>query len=253
MLVRHELIHYNKYILTTLEKIKYAFIGFLFIFLLSMLFYNNIFISIIFSMVGLLYPIYIKSELMNKRKSELKSQFKECIYTLSASLRTGKSIESALKETLNDMKILYTDSSTYIIRELEVIIRRIEMNEIIEDVLQDFAKRAEVEEITNFSDVFITAKRTGGDLISIINYTTSIINEKIEIQQEIEVLITSKQFEQRILTLLVPLIIVYLQVSSPGYLNVMYTTITGRILMTIALILYLFSYILGKKITEIEV
>ena len=127
------------------------------------------------------------------------------------------------------------------------------MNDTIEDAINDFADRASIDDITNFANVFVTAKRTGGNIISIIRYTSNVISEKIEIQNEIEVLVSSKQFEHKILSLLVPSMIIYLQVGSPGYLDVMYTTLGGRILMTICLILFAVSYKIGKKITNIEV
>lgn len=251
--IKNELIHYDEYHMNLLEKIKYTLVAMVSIYLLSILFYNNHIIAGIFSFSGLLYPKYKKPDLIKKRKQELKLQFKEAIYALSSSLGAGKSIESAFKSVLRDLRILYPDPRTNIILEFEYIVRKIEMNETIEEAILDFAARASIDDITNFSNVFITAKRTGGNIINIIRYTSSMINEKIEIQHEIEVLVVGKQFEQKILSLLVPAIIIYLQISSPGYLDVMYSTLGGRILMTICLLLFAISYKVGKKIMDIEV
>ncbi|GMQ57661.1 hypothetical protein AN1V17_20560 [Vallitalea sediminicola] len=247
------LINYDEYHMDIRERIKYSVMAMVGIYLLCILFYNNHIIAGIFSLIGLLYPKYKKPQLIKKRKKELRLQFKEAIYALSSSLGAGKSIESAFKSVLNDLRILYPEPNTYIILEFEYIVRKIEMNETIEDAIQDFASRASIDDITNFSNVFITAKRTGGNIISIIRYTSNMISEKIEIQSEIEVLVSSKQFEQSILSLLVPGIIIYLQISSPGYLDVMYSTLLGRILMTVCLILFAISYKVGRKITDIEV
>jgi tight adherence protein B len=248
-----ELINYDEYNMDILERVKYSVMAMVVIYLLCILFYNNHIIAGIFSTIGLLYPRYKKPQLIKKRKKELRIQFKEAIYALSSSLGAGKSIESAVRSVLSDLRILYPEPDTYIILEFEYIVRKIEMNETIEDAIQDFASRAAIDDISNFSNVFITAKRTGGNIINIIRYTSNVISEKIEIQNEIEVLVASKQFEQRILSLLVPGMIVYLQISSPGYLDVMYSTITGRILMTVCLILFAVSYKVGKKIIDIEV
>lgn len=250
---RNELIYYDQYNMSINEKIKYSLIGIISVYILCMLFYNNHIIAGLFSFIGLLYPKYKKKDLIYKRKQELTIQFKEAIYALSSSLSAGKSMESAFRAVLSDLRLLYTDNNTYIIREFEYIVRKIEMNETIEDAINDFASRAMIDDITNFANVITTAKRTGGNIISIIRYTSNIICEKIEIKNEIEVSVANKQFEQKILSLLVPLIIIYLQISSPGYLDVMYSTIGGRILMTICLTLFLISYKVGKKITNIEV
>ncbi|GKX30627.1 hypothetical protein SH1V18_31070 [Vallitalea longa] len=251
--ISKELINYNVYHMEIKEKIKYSVMAIAVVYLLCILFYDNLIIAIILSSIGLLYPKYKKNDLIKKRKKELRLQFKEAIYALSSSLGAGQSIESAFKSVLNDLRILYPDPDTYIILEFEYIVRKIEMNETIEDAIDEFAYRASIDDITNFANVFVTAKRTGGNIISIIRYTSNVISEKIEIQNEIEVLVSSKQFEQKILSLLVPAMIVYLQIASPGYLDVMYTTIGGRILMTVCLMLFVVSYKIGKKITDIEV
>lgn len=247
------LIHYDIYELTLAERLKYTFFAMGVIYIMGLLFYNHHVIALMLSFLGLFYPKLKKPDLVKKRKQALKAQFKEMIYALSSSLGAGKSIESAFKAVLKDLRILYPNPQTSIIIELEYIVRKIEMNETIEEAIEDFAKRASIDDITNFSNVFTTAKRTGGNIISIIAYTSRTISEKMEIQNEIEVLVASKQFEQKILSLLVPLIIVYLQISSPGYLNVMYTSLQGRVLMTISLIIFMISYKVGQKITNIEV
>jgi tight adherence protein B len=249
----NKLINYNEYNISILERIKYSLIAMPVIYILCILFYNNHIFASIFSLLGLLYPNYKKANLIKKRKHELKFQFKEAIYALSSSMSAGKSIESSFKDSLNDLRILYPNPNTYIVLEFEYIVRKIEMNETIEEAILDFAKRASIDDITNFANVFITAKRTGGNIIRIIKYTSTVISEKMEIQNEIEVLISNKKFEQKILSLLVPGIIIYLQISSPTYLDVMYSTIRGRILMTICLILFVISYKIGEKIMDIEV
>ncbi len=84
-------------------------------------------------------------------------------------------------------------------------------------------------------------------------FTTTSINEKIEILEAIDIMITGKKYEQRILGLMVPFIIVYLKLFSAGFTQMMYETIPGKIAMTVALSIYLLSLILGKKVVDIKV
>jgi len=109
--------------------------------------------ALILTPLALLYPKRKTKDIIEKRKSELNLQFKDLLYSISASLTAGKSVETAFKEALNDLCILYPDPDTYIIREVEYIVRRLEMNETIEDALEDLAKRSHLEDIQNFTDV----------------------------------------------------------------------------------------------------
>lgn len=236
-----------------IERIKYGIIGILGFYFLALLFYGNRNIAFILSWLGILYVPIKKQGLIRARKKVLKKQFKESLYALSSSISVGKSVELAFLEALNDLKIIFYDQEAFILSEFELIVRKICMNESIESALLDFALRAEDEDIMNFTNVFITAKRTGGNLVEIMKYTITSINEKIEIIENINVIITGKKYEQQILTLLLPLIILYLNVFSSGFVNVLYTTIRGRIAMTGALGLYILSFIISRKVIEIEV
>lgn len=244
---------YNTYEMSKIEKLKYGCFGISGLFLLAMLFYGQIIIALPVSLFGILYIPYKKKVLVGERKKKLKEQFKEGLYALSSSISVGKSVELAFIEALNDLRVIYYDDDTYIIEEFGYIVRKIAMNDSIESALLDFALRAEDEDITNFTNVFITAKRTGGNLVEIMKYTTTTINEKMMIMENINVLITGKKYEQKILAFLVPFIIIYLHLFSSGFLEVMYKTLRGRIAMTAALLLYIVSFIVSKKVVDIEV
>jgi len=45
----------------------------------------------------------------------------------------------------------------------------------------------------------------------------------------------------------------YVDITSKGYFDVMYTTMAGRVIMTICLGVYLIAYYLAQKIMQIEV
>lgn len=247
------MIDYNTYHMSLYERVKYSIIGFIGMFILGGLFYESIIISFMIGCLGIFYMPYKNQLIIKERKKRLKEQFKEALYALSSSISVGKSIELAFVEALKDLRFIYYSEDVYIIKEFEYIVRRISMNESIENALLDFALRAEDEDITNFTNVFITAKRTGGNLVEIMKYTNTIINEKMEIMENIEILVTNKKYEQKILALLVPFIILYLRVFSSGFLDVMYQTIKGRIAMSIALALYIISFVVGKRVVNIEV
>ena len=62
-----------------------------------------------------------------------------------------------------------------------------------------------------------------------------------------------KQFEQRIMNLMPYLIVLYVDLSSPGFFSQMYETAVGRGVMTGCLVLYLLAWRVSGKILQIEV
>lgn len=195
--VEGHLIDYSKYHLSLKEYIFYMSTSMIVFFLVGYLFYESIIFSIILAGLGFIYPRIQRKKLLEKRKEKLSVQFKEAIASLSSSLAAGRSIENSFREIVYDLKLLYPDPNTYIIREFEIINRRVENGETIERAIQDFAIRSDLEDIMNFSDIFITCKRTGGNLVEVIRRTADVISEKIDIQQEVQVMIAQKSSNQK--------------------------------------------------------
>lgn len=248
-----EFIDYETYYMGRKEKLFYILLAAIVVYIVGFIFYRNHIISTLLMPLSFLYPRFRRKEIIKRRKNELIMQFKEALYALSTSLSAGKSIEMAFKDALKDLVILYPDPDAYIIKEFQYIIRKLEMNEIIEDVLSDFATRAHLEDINSFVDVFVTCKRTGGNIAEIIKSTSNVIADKIHIKQDIETMLAQKKFEQRLLNIIPIFLILILSTNAMDYMEPVFSTMLGRGMMTISIILLAVAYLISKKIMDIEV
>jgi tight adherence protein B len=244
--------NYDEYRLSFKEYIRYILQGVAIILIIGWLFYRSIIGAILAS--PLLYPYLrrTKSRLAAKRKWQLCLEFNDGITSLSSALRAGYSAENAFEEALKDLMLLY-GGEAIIIREFKRIVNQVNMNIPVEKALADFAERTGIDDILSFSEVFATAKRTGGDLVSIIKGTSAAISGKTEVKREIITMLAAKKYESNILKVMPPGIILYLQLSSPGFLSPLYHNIAGIIIMTVILGLYLGAYVLINRISSIEV
>ena len=71
--------------------------------------------------------------------------------------------------------------------------------------------------------------------------------------KEIEATLAAKKSEQMIMSLMPVGIILYLQMTSPGFLSVLYGNPFGIAAMSICLVIYAAAYWLGRRIVDIEV
>lgn len=179
-------------------------------------------------------------------------QFRDGILSISAALNAGYSMENAILQAKEDLKLMYEEDAL-IITEFQYMIHQLKNNQTVEEVFWDFSKRSKVEDIYNFAEVFITAKRTGGDIIKIIRRTCNSISDKIEVKREIITLITAKKFESSIMNLIPLGIILYMWAFSPGFMEPLYGNVMGIMIMTITLVLYGIAYWLSQRIINIEV
>ena len=119
-------------------------------------------------------------------------------------------------------------------------------------VMTDFADRVKLEDVYLFTDVFRACRETGGDLASSMHKTAFMISEKISLEQEIKTMVSQKKLEGRMIAVMPFLMIGFLQSMSPSYLETMYTTAGGRILMTLALGMTVFAYLWMERMTNVE-
>ena len=83
--------------------------------------------------------------------------------------------------------------------------------------------------------------------------TNDIIGEKIEVEQEIETGITAAKSETNVMLVMPIVIVIMLSAMGGGFMDALFTTAIGRIAATIALVLFVISFVLAKKFTNIDV
>jgi tight adherence protein B len=245
--------NYNYYKMSVKELILWGLLGMAVAFAVGYVFYQSIAWAAVISLPGLFYPKMKNKDLINARKVKLLLQFKEALYALSSSLSAGKSVPMAFKDCYNDLKLMYEETSDcYILDELQFIIRRIDRNETIEDALADFAERSALDDVQTFAYIFTTCTRTGGNLKEVIRNSSQIIGDKIEIKQDIDVIVSGKKFEQKILSLIPVVLVAFLYMSAPDFMAPL-KSISGRMITTVSIILILIGNLWAKKIMKIEV
>lgn len=220
---------------------------------LDYVFYRSFWVWLALAPAALLFPGHRKKRIIARQKQELLVQFKEALYVISASLTAGKSVEMAFRTALTDLRLLYADPDTPILKELEIIVRKMELNGTIEEALIHFSRRAHLEDVSSFTEVFVTCKRRGGNLVEVIKNTSDTIADKIRTREEIETLVTEKRFEQKVMNAMPIVMVFILNSSSPEFMVPVYTTVLGRLGMTLAVALFAGAYVLSDRIMQIEV
>ncbi len=254
MVLREDgLTDYDVYVMTKSEKIFTIVVAAIALFGIGYVFYHSLILSALLALFAVKAPKIRTRQIIDKRKNQLSLQFKDMLYSLSSALSVGKSVETGIRDSLQDLQVIYPDPETDILVELGLILRGLGMNNTIEDMFGQFAKRAHLEDIDNFVDIFVTCKRTGGDLIEVMRSTSNTIGDKIEVKQEIETMISGKKYEFNFLMILPVIMVLFLTLTSGDYMTPVFTTIVGRIAMTAAIAIFALAYAVGSKIMKINI
>ena len=243
---------YSKYHFSTREGILYFLQSLLITGVFGYFFYRSLIATaILVPFAGKLMKEKAKT-LAQRRQRELGEQFKDMVFSVAANQKAGYSVENAVRQSYRDMELLY-GADSMICREILYIAAGLENNVVLENLLYDFGRRSGHPDIMQFAEVFRIAKRSGGNMTEILKKTAYAIEQKMETDKEIQVILSAKRMEQKIMNLVPFLIISYISVTSPGFFDVLYHNAAGIVIMTCCLAVYLVSVRLSRKIVEINV
>ena len=245
--------NYSEYEMTEKERVLFFGAGYLAASLTVFLFYHSILLSALLGFSVLWIRPYYEAFRAKKRCRKLKYQFKDMLYSLSASIAAGRQMPQALTEAADSLSIMYGPEEP-IMMELQHMKRCIdENNESDSQLLADFAARSCCEDIRNFVQVYIICRNTGGDLQQIISRTVSILTDKMNIEREIRAVTAQKKTEGRLIALMPLAMLLLLNLLSPSYIIPLYSGLPGRLIMTGCLGCGLAALFMMERISNVEI
>lgn len=243
---------YQVYRYSKWELFRYAGIGIFIAGVLAKLFFNRVWLSILF--LPFLYGYLCEKAIEKKeeREKQLEKEFRDLLISVQASLQAGQSVENGFMAAKKDMEILYGKEAD-ILFELSKMQKELTCNMAMEVILSDFGQRSQCQDILEFSQVFHIAKRCGGNIKEVMSQTVQVLEDNMAVRNELEIVLAQKKLEQKIMTAMPLFILIYLSITSRGFFDVMYESFAGNLIMAGCLVGYYIAYQLMKKIIRIRV
>ena len=181
----------------------------------------------------------------------LTRQFRDLLDGLTTSLGAGNNMINSLYAVKEDLQLQYEEDA-YILKEISVMISGVQNNIPIENMLKDFGERSGIEDIKSFAEVFEVSYRKGGNIKDVIQNTYTILNDKMEIREEIETVVTANKTEQNLMIVMPIILIAAIKGMSPEF-AANFATPTGVLSTTFAIIIFVISYYVGKMVLDIKI
>lgn len=243
---------YRTYSMGFKENMQCVLVGILVSGVIAWLFYRSGFGMLLCPFLCVWYRNRYRKERIQKQKETLLQEFKDGMQAVSAALLAGYSMENAWKEAEKELLKLHGENSL-MYAEVHQMNAAVRMNEPLEKMLADFARRSACEEIESFSEVFVFAKRSGGDFAKIIRTTVTKLVGRIEVEREIATVLAGKKMEGKIMNVMPIFILAYLTLTSGDFLDVLYGNLLGVIIMSTALGVYALALHMSDRILDIKV
>lgn len=244
-------IDYDSYKLSVREIVTGIAVYSVIAVMVSVLFFDSLIPCLVFTPGILVFLRKIADGKCRQRKNKLNNEFKEMLLSLSANMAAGYSLEKAFVPACHELDGMYQGKS-YIRQEMLLIINGLEMSSDVESLLRDMADRSGLQDVKEFAHVVAVAKGSGGNLIRMMKKMVENIDRRLEVEEEIDTMIASKRLEQNIMSAMPFVIILYLRVCNPGYMDALYGNALGIAAMSACLVITAAMVIWGRKITDIH-
>ena len=243
---------YSKSPSSAIDHILAASVGFAAGFAVLFIFYRIIPLSIAGGISVGLVNIFISAQgAIIKRKTRLRAQFFDLLEATSVAMRAGNPLIKSLQSAREDLMLIYPPESDIIV-ELDIIIGRFNNAVPMSAAFSDLANRSGLEDIASFASIYATIEGKSSRADEIIRDIQQIIADKMEVEMEIETLLTAAKSEVNIM-LFMPLVILgVIGYAGAGFMDAIYTTGAGRIVSTSGLIVFIISYILARKFSRVQ-
>ncbi|MBQ5320065.1 MAG: type II secretion system F family protein [Oscillospiraceae bacterium] len=247
-------IDYNKSYMTPIQHLLVYIACVIVLTCVLWVFYHSFVIPFIIAAIcGVFVEKQIAEKKINSRKKQLRLQFKDMLQSMSVSISAGGTELSALESAYKELMLTYNENADIMV-ELNTILLKYKNGGIpLRDLFADFGQRSGIDDIESFAAIFEVIEGKSNRFGEIIRDTYQIISDKIEIEQEIETTITSAKSEAYIMLIMPVVITQAMSMMGSDLTGGLYHNPGGIIIATIAVVIFLISFLLSQKFTDINV
>jgi tight adherence protein B len=204
-------------------------------------------------LVGLIFAIavplcvrsFVKRELAKTRR-RFAEQLPDNLQVLASALRAGHSFVGALSVVANDAP---EPART----EFQRAIADEQLGVPIDQALHVIVERMDNRELEQVALVAALQRESGGNTAEVLDRVTDTIRDRFELIRTVRTLTAQGRMSRWVLTLLPLALFSLISLVNPGYMNVLYSSMIGKVLVGFAVAAVTAGSILIKRIVNIKV
>lgn len=206
------------------------------------LFFRHAMACMLLAPAGIVSVPIVNAMMKRRRRSVEQLELSRFLQSLISSLYAGNSLETAFREIEKDMRRESWQESKRLLAAVTRLNQRVSLGESIERAFADVVRDWELEDMQVLADTLGVYRRSGGNLLLYLRRTAELLIEKMQAEQEIQVIVARKQMEAIMMNMAPYGMIGLVLLGSPAYAAPLFTS-SGRIVMIMALILIIAGHI----------
>ena len=180
--------------------------------------------GLVLAVVGYNLPKFYLNRRRNKRVAKLNAQLPEALTIISNALKAGFGLLQALNTASDQL-------AHPIATELGRTIHEMNIGSSAEEALLALSERSGSYDLDIVVTAILVQRSVGGNLGEILDTVAETMRERIRIRGEIQTLTSQQKLTGIIIGLLPIGIGVLFEIMSPGYINPLFTTTVGKVMI----------------------
>ncbi len=206
----------------------------------------GVIIGLVAAVVAYNLPKFYLNHRRSSRVAKLNAQLPEALTMISNSLKAGFGLLQALNVASEQL-------SHPISTELSRTIHEMNIGSSAEVALLALSERAGSYDLDIVVTAILVQRTVGGNLGEILDTVADTMRERIRIRGEIQTLTAQQKLTGIVIGLLPVGVGLMFQVMSPEYIKPLFTTLTGKMMLGVAVTLEVVGIMIIQRILKIEV
>jgi tight adherence protein B len=199
--------------------------------------------------IAIAIPLAVRSVLKNalaRQRKLFAEQLPDNLQVLASALRAGHSFIGALAVVVNDAPEPARS-------EFQRVVADEQLGVPIDQALEVVVQRMDSRELEQVALVAALQRETGGNTAEVLDQVTDTIRERFELRRTVQTLTAQGRMSRWVLTLLPVFLLLVITLINPGYMDVMYHTTGGHVVLVLAGLSVASGSLVIKKIVNIRV
>jgi tight adherence protein B len=214
--------------------------------LLSFLFLRTLLLAGAAFAVGAAIPYVLLRTKRARRLKAFNTALPDAIDLMARSLRAGHSMNSSIE-------LIAEQSLEPLASEFVQVYQQQRLGLQFRDALLQMGTRIPSRDLQFLITAILVQKETGGDLTEILDRTAHVIRDRIRIEGEVRTHTAQGRLTGWILGLLPIILLVMINIASPGYSSILFHDPTGQKLLYAGGVLIILGGLIIRKIVDVQV
>ena len=171
----------------------------------------------------IIFRIYLKQRITRQAKL-FETQFVEALDLAARSLRAGHPLTGAFR-------LIAEEIPAPVGTVFKEICQQQDLGVSLEDAIRKAAAQSDNPDIKLFAPSVVVPLRSGGSLADMMERLAAVVRDRMRLNRRIRVLIAQTNFSKRVLLALPVMLFVILNVTNPQYMDPLYTTAAGKMML----------------------